>query len=115
MPRYCNYANYFVVAAESVFAPTLSGGPCDNLTSRSKKTRRAREANPQERAAFVEKQLTLPVERLWFIDEFGIHLAMSPTYARALPGERAEMLERFEKGANIWSSVGSGCRACGLR
>jgi transposase len=45
--------------------------------------------------------VTLPVKRLWFIDEFGIHLAMYPVYARAPRGERAEVEERFETGSNI--------------
>jgi transposase len=45
--------------------------------------------------------VTLPVKRLWFIDEFGLHLAMYPVYARAPRGERAEVEERFETGSNI--------------
>jgi len=47
-----------------------------------KKTRRASEAKPEERAAFGEKQLTLSAAQLWFIDEFGVHLALSRRYAR---------------------------------
>jgi transposase len=43
----------------------------------------------------------LPVARLWFIDEFGIHLALSRAYARAPRGERAEVVEPFETGGNI--------------
>jgi transposase len=46
-------------------------------------------------------QVTLPVKRLWFIDEFGVHLAMYPVCARAPRGERAEVEERFETGSNI--------------
>lgn len=45
--------------------------------------------------------MTLPVKRLWFIDEFGVHLAMYPVYGRAPRGERAEVEERFEAGSNI--------------
>jgi len=45
--------------------------------------------------------LTLPVRRLWFIDEFGIHLALSRRSARAPRGERAEVVEPFETGGNI--------------
>lgn len=45
--------------------------------------------------------MRLPVEKLWFIDEFGIHLGMSRNYARAPRGERAEVLERFDTGGNI--------------
>jgi transposase len=43
----------------------------------------------------------LPTERLWVIDEFGIHLAMSRGYARAPRGERAEVVEPFNTGSNI--------------
>ena len=45
--------------------------------------------------------MTLPVKRLWFIDEFGVHLAMYPVYARSPRGERADVEERFETGSNI--------------
>ncbi|QQS45452.1 MAG: IS630 family transposase [Acidobacteriota bacterium] len=68
---------------------------------RSKKSRRAREANPEERAAFGKKQMTLPARRLWFLDEFGIHLAMARANARAPRGERAVVVEPFETGGNI--------------
>ncbi|MDQ3253981.1 MAG: IS630 family transposase [Acidobacteriota bacterium] len=66
-----------------------------------KKSRRAREASPEERAAFGEKQLTLPSTQLWFLDEFGVHLAMSRANARAPRGERAVVVEPFETGGNI--------------
>ena len=45
--------------------------------------------------------MTLPVKRLWFIDEFGIHLALSRSRARAPRGERAVVVEPFETGGNI--------------
>lgn len=45
--------------------------------------------------------MTLPVKRLWFIDEFGIHLALSRARARAPRGERAVVVEPFETGGNI--------------
>jgi transposase len=45
--------------------------------------------------------VTLPAARLWFIDEFGIHLALSRPSARAPRGERAEVVEPFETGGNI--------------
>ena len=45
--------------------------------------------------------MTLPVKRLWFIDEFGLHLAMSRASARAPRGERAAVVEPFESGSNI--------------
>jgi transposase len=45
--------------------------------------------------------MTLPVTRLWFLDEFGIHLALSRMRARAPRGERAVVVEPFETGGNI--------------
>jgi len=45
--------------------------------------------------------LTLSAAQLWFIDEFGVHLALSRRYARAPRGERAVVVERFERGSNI--------------
>ena len=45
--------------------------------------------------------MTLPAARLWFIDEFGIHLALSRPYARAPRGQRAAVVEPFERGGNI--------------
>jgi transposase len=45
--------------------------------------------------------MTLPALRLWFLDEFGIHLAMSRANARAPRGERAVVVEPFETGGNI--------------
>lgn len=57
--------------------------------------------------------MRLPVERLWSIDEFGIHLAMSRAYARSPRGERAEVIEPFETGGNI--SVISALTLAGVR
>jgi transposase len=54
-----------------------------------------------ERAAFQKKQRRLNVWRLIFVDEFGIHRAMSRIYARAPRGERARVKEPSEKGTNI--------------
>lgn len=45
--------------------------------------------------------MTLPARRLWFLDEFGVHLAMSRAHARAPRGERAVVVEPFETGSNI--------------
>jgi len=45
--------------------------------------------------------MNLPSRRLWFLDEFGIHLAMSRANARAPRGERAVVVEPFETGGNI--------------
>lgn len=65
-----------------------------------KKAKRASEADPVARAEFHEIQTHLPIEKLWFIDEFGAHLAMTRTRARAPQGVRAEMKEPFQRGAN---------------
>ena len=45
--------------------------------------------------------MTLPAARLWFIDAFGLHLALSRPYARAPRGERAAVVAPFETGGNI--------------
>lgn len=66
-----------------------------------KKSIRAAEADPVERAKFERKQKALPVERLVFLDEFGINTAMTRTHARSLKGERAEVIEPFNRGNNI--------------
>jgi transposase len=49
----------------------------------------------------VKKRLQLATKRIWFLDEFSVHLAMSRTHARAPRGARAEVSEPFEKGQNI--------------
>jgi len=54
-----------------------------------------------ERAAFRKKQRRLHVGRLIFVDEFGVHRAMSRIDARAPKGERARVKEPSAKGANI--------------
>lgn len=71
-----------------------------NLTIK-KKTRRAGEADPEERALFQNTQGELPAGQLWFIDEYGVHLAMSRRYARSRRGERAVVTEPFQTGGNI--------------
>ena len=71
-----------------------------------KKTKVAKEADPEERAQFQNQQNKLPVERLVFIDEFGIHLAMTRNCARAPMGQRAFVAEPFVTGINI-SVVGA--------
>lgn len=45
--------------------------------------------------------MTLPARRLWFLDEFGVHRAMSRAHARAPRGERAVVVEPFETGGNL--------------
>lgn len=61
----------------------------------------AQEADPVERAAFQQKQRRLDARRLIFVDEFGIHRAMSRVYARAPRGARARVTEPVERGRNI--------------
>jgi hypothetical protein len=39
--------------------------------------------------------------RLIFVDEFGLHLAMTPSHARAPRGQRATTCEKFERGAKL--------------
>ncbi len=74
--------------------------------SNYKKTKRASEADPIERARFEQEQKTLPVEKLVFIDEFSANLAMTPAYARAPQGERAAVSEPFNRGSTL-STIGS--------
>lgn len=45
--------------------------------------------------------MKLQASRIWAIDEFGAHLAMSRAYARSPRGERAKVRERFEPGSKI--------------
>jgi transposase len=66
-----------------------------------KKTKRAAEADAEERAEFREIQEILPIESLIFLDEFGSHLAMTRLRARAPRGVRAETTEPFQRGSNF--------------
>ena len=68
---------------------TTSWSALRNLNLTVKKTRRAAEADLRERAEAL--QPTLPVRRLWFLDEFG--LKMTRTNARAPRGQRAVVYE----------------------
>ena len=52
----------------------------------------------------------LPIESLIFLDEFGSHLALTRTRARAPQGVRAEVIEPFERGSNISSIAALGLR-----
>jgi transposase len=74
---------------------------CKRWGCREKKSPLASQADPKERAAFQEKQKTLAREDLIFVDEFGIHLAMTRTYARAPSGERATVSDPFKHGSNV--------------
>jgi transposase len=48
--------------------------------------------------------------RLIFVDEFGVHLAMTRTHARAPHGERAAVCEKFERGAKMSALSAMGVR-----
>jgi transposase len=48
--------------------------------------------------------------RLIFVDEFGVHLAMTRTHARAPQGQRAAVCETFERGTKM-----SALSALGMR
>ncbi len=60
-----------------------------------------------ERAAFRKKQRRPNVWRLIFVDEFGIHRAMSRIYARAPRGERARVKEPTDENRYRDHLVGS--------
>ena len=61
-----------------------------------KKTRLAKEADPVQRANFQKKQKKFDIQKLVFIDEFGVHTGMNRSYARSRVGERATMTESFD-------------------
>ena len=50
-----------------------------------------------KREAFEKQQSELPAERLVFLDEFSIHMALTPAYGRAPSGARVVMPEPFER------------------
>src|SRR5262249_27357172 len=52
-------------------------------------------------ASFRKRQERLPVERLVFVDEFGVNTAMRPAYARSPGGMRAQVSVPFNHGSNI--------------
>ena len=53
------------------------------------------------RAAFQEQQPQLACDELIFLDEVGINLTMTRTYARALRGQRVYVAEPFKQGPNF--------------
>jgi transposase len=65
-----------------------------------KKSLRATERNEEERAAWRENASQLPPEALVFIDECGSNIALTPLYARAPKGERAEGSVPRNRGKN---------------
>ena len=75
-----------------------------------KKTVRAAEAEPQERAEFRVIQEILPIEEIVFLDEFASNIAMTRTRARAPQGLRAETVEPFQRGQNISTIAALGLR-----
>lgn len=66
-----------------------------------KKTKRAAQADAEARATFQAQQPQLAEDALIFLDEFGINLAMTRTYARAPRGQRAMVTEPFRRGPNF--------------
>jgi len=92
---------------------TVCRGLAQLKQTRKKKSRRAREADLKERAAFALTQQTLPTNRLWLLDEFGVHQGMTRHHARSPRGERAHAVERFHVGPNV--SVMSALTLDGVR
>ena len=100
MPLWTNCVNYFDDAAALTSVSIRSGAACTDRLHAQKKSRRAGSL-PARAAAFAKRQMTLSALRLWLLDEFGIHLAMSRANARAPRGECAVVVEPFETGGNI--------------
>lgn len=76
-------------------------GPASAGAVAKKKSKRAAQADPQERAAFQEQQQTLAMEDLSFLGAFGIHLPRTRTHARAPLGERVAVTEPLPHGSNL--------------
>src|SRR5215831_14515058 len=76
-----------------------SGALWTRWDCREKKSVPAAEADSVERAGFRKKQERLPVERLVFVDEFGVNTAMTPAYVRSPRGTRAQVSEPFNHGS----------------
>jgi len=78
--------------------------------SRKKKTLHATERDTpgvqKERQEFQQDRVNMPVEKLIFIDESGIHIGMVRTYGRAPIGTRVEGDKPRHTGSNI-SLVGA--------
>src|SRR6266508_1583349 len=81
-----------------MLASRQSGVPWTRWDCREKKSVLAAEADPLERAGFRKKQQRLPVERLVFVDEFGVYTAITLAYARSPRGTRAQVSEPFNQG-----------------
>jgi transposase len=75
----------------------LAGGR-DAGGDAKKKSKRAAQANAQARATFQTQQPQLACNELIFLDEFGINLTMTRTYARAPRGQRAVVTEPCKQG-----------------
>ncbi|HEU0175366.1 MAG TPA: transposase [Blastocatellia bacterium] len=85
----------------SRLASRRSGAHWTRWDCREKKSILSAEADSVERAEFRKKQQRLPVERLVYIDEFGVNTAMTPAYARSPRGTRAQVSEPFNHESNI--------------
>jgi len=78
----------------------LSGAASAGAVAKKKSTRAA-QADPQERAACQEKHQRLAREDRIFLDECGIPLALTRIQARAPIGERANVTAPFPPGSNL--------------
>lgn len=65
-----------------------------------KKTLGASERNAEERIAWRTEASQLPSERFVFVDECGSHIALTPLYARAPKGQRAQGSVPRNRGKN---------------
>ena len=65
-----------------------------------KKTLGATERNEEERAAWRAEVNALPAQQMVFVDECGSNIALTPLYARAPKGERAQGRVPRNRGKN---------------
>jgi transposase len=65
-----------------------------------KKTLGATERNEEERAAWRAEVKELPAQQMVFVDECGSNIALTPIYARAPKGERAQGRVPRNRGKN---------------
>ena len=97
---------------------TSDDGACTETrgTDAQKKTRRATERERadivERREAFRKRLETAVFEKIVYIDEFGVNLAMAPRYAWSPKGERAIGYAPGSRGTNI--SVVAAVRADGV-
>ncbi len=66
-----------------------------------KKSRYAKERDPEKRKEFLERRAQLSPSQLVFLDESGFHLAMTSLYGWSEKGERLTEAVPFQKGKNF--------------